>query len=160
MDFETPRDRSDRPDLKPIDKLEHEHSLFIAGLDELSAAAGHDSAEKVEGKVVRFAKRLERHQETEERFLFPLVVALGEGTIAVFRDEHKHLLEATDKLAALARSGDAGAVAGQLDSFRSWLESHFSREEAEVFGNTGGLLSAAQTDILRMKIVKRKDPQS
>ncbi len=158
MDSRLSRTNIAKPPVHPIERLNWEHARLLGEVDRLGLFAEAQKAdiEGIGGRAVKLTEALEHHQEAEERFLFPLVHGLGEELFAGLREEHLRLVQATDELSSLARSGQTGSTTRLLLLFKKNLRSHFTREEEEVLLKAAGLLSPAQLDILRIKFASRK----
>lgn len=135
-----------------------EHRNLLDRLDELIATSGQPPGGnwlQVRRKVDFAVRFMELHQESEERFLFPLVSDLGNPLLSELRQEHRDLFQASDSLVALVQLQDTKEFRRRLGIFRKELSAHFSREESGVFLNAQRILSPAQLDILKIKFATR-----
>jgi Hemerythrin HHE cation binding domain len=155
---ETPRTIHAGPPAGPIDRLRWEHKLLLELFGGLTLHAGGDESapEGIGIRTEKVLKALERHQESEERFLFPLLSELGEKLFGELRKEHGRFLQLSDEILFSARSGGDGTFAALLARMKVSLETHFSLEESGVLLKAPDLLSPAQADILKIKFATRK----
>jgi len=101
---------------------------------------------------------LERHQDSEERFLFPLLHRLGDELFTRLRKEHVRFIHESEAVLSAIGAGDLPAASGTLGRIRAGLHSHFEGEESVVFMKSADLLSHAQMDILRINFAMRESP--
>lgn len=141
-----------------FEKLNSEHAGILVGFAGLGALVKDRSLTPtaVFGVVRATLSLLERHQEKEERFLFPLLFEPENMLFRKFRSEHLEYLRLSDTILSAARSRDPGMVAEFVVDFKSKMESHFFREEAIVLEKAACALSNAQLDILCMTLGKGK----
>jgi hemerythrin-like domain-containing protein len=132
----------------PIRRFEEEHLVALAALDRLEAAAEALRAGMSPEAPLSIAREVHgllcgavrRHNEDEERALFPL---LGEDApLGPFLEEHETLwkLEA-DLVAAIDRS-DRDQVARQALEIVDLLRTHIRRENEVLFPMARALLGA------------------
>ncbi len=146
------------PRVEPVDRLKWEHVTLLDEMDRLAVHVQERGGNRggISDRTITILESLEHHQEAEERFLFPLVIELGERIFAELRGEHKMFSVASDTLLSLTGAGDVESLVKFLAGFRADLSAHFTREETSVFSNTSDMLSPAQMDILRIKFASRK----
>ena len=161
MRSESSRDHRATDLTQPIARLKWEHVWLLDefGSLALSANRGIDNFADFVEKMAIIMKFLERHQEAEERFLFPLVAGLGDGLFKGLRKDHLKFLLASDSLVSSLESGTQKSLAESIEEFRIHLETHFTREESAIFEISADLLSPAQMDILRIKFASREAPE-
>ncbi len=150
---------SSPPPVQPIDRLIWEHRNLLEQIDELLAIAAKPFDRKwsqIDIKVGFVMRFLDLHQESEERFLFPLVSELGDVVISELREEHRNLFAASDSLVAVLGTRDKPTFIDDLQALRRDLAGHFCNEESGVFANSDKLFSPAQMDIMRIKFATRK----
>ncbi|MGK3991811.1 hemerythrin domain-containing protein [Sorangium sp. So ce1024] len=137
-----PDDRID-----PLEKLAAAHRSLEENLNDLARAAralsdprGRAAAlEGLSSVIAYFERSINRHQEDEERSLFPRLAVLEAiaPTLERLRQEHKAHQRAIDALrAAIERDGGAAAaeVLPQLiEELRAAYHRHVTCEEQEVF---------------------------
>ncbi|WP_437670953.1 hemerythrin domain-containing protein [Sorangium sp. So ce131] len=137
-----PDDRID-----PLEKLAAAHRSLEENLNDIERAArglgdprGRAAAlEGLSGVIAYFERSMIRHQEDEERSLFPRLAVLESlaPTLERLRKEHKAHQRAIDELrAAIERDGGAGAaleVPQLVDRLRADYQRHIACEEQEVF---------------------------
>ncbi len=137
-----PDDRND-----PLEKLSSAHRSLEENLNDLARSAralsdprGRAAAlEGLSGVIAYFERSMCRHQEDEERSLFPRLAVLEAiaPTLDRLRQEHKAHQRAIDELrAALARDGGADAaevLPPLIDNLRAAYQRHIACEEQEVF---------------------------
>lgn len=147
--------------VQPIARLKWEHLRLLDEFGKLvvSARQATENCDGIGDRARTVLKFLERHQEAEERFLFPLVPGLGDKLFTGLRKDHHDFLHASDALVSFAQSGNQESLAKSLDVFRIHLETHFAKEEAAVFETSADILSPAQMDILRIKFASREAPE-
>lgn len=150
---------SSPPPVHPIERLIWEHSSLLEQIDELLAMVGKglgDNWVQIDAKANFSMRFLDLHQESEDRFLFPLISELGDALMHDLREEHRNLFQASDSLIAVLRTRNEESFIHTLRSLRRDLSSHFLSEETCVFANAEKLLSPVQMDILRIKFATRK----
>lgn len=137
-----PDDRTD-----PLEKLAAAHRRLEENLNDLARAARALSdprchAEALEGLssvIAYFERSMHRHEEDEERSLFPRLAVLEAvaPTIARLRQEHAAHQRAVDELrATLERNEGAGAAEALpplIARLRAMYERHMACEEQEIF---------------------------
>ncbi|WP_437596613.1 hemerythrin domain-containing protein [Sorangium sp. So ce590] len=147
-----PDDRND-----PLEKLTAAHRSLEENLNDLARAAralsdapGRATAlEGLSSVVAYFERSMSRHQEDEERSLFPRLAVLEAiaPTLDRLRQEHKAHQRAINALrAAIERDGgpEAVEVLPQLiESLRAAYQSHVACEEQEVFPAARRFLQAS-----------------
>ena len=149
---------SDLPPVQPIERLLWEHKSLLARLDELievfSRPPGGNLL-RVDRKVDFAVRFMELNQETEERFLFPLVSEIGNPLLTELRLEHRELFKISDSLPVLLQLKDQKQLLQRIEMLKRELSAHFSREETKIFVKAQKSLSPAQLDILRIKFATR-----
>lgn len=142
----------------PIRRFEEEHTIALAALDRLEAAAEalrtgapaepHFAiAREVHGLLCGAVRR---HNEDEERALFPL---LGEDApLGPFLEEHKTLWKLETDLVAAIDHGDRDQVARQGLEIVDLLRTHIRRENDVLFPMARALLGASGLAIVARKL--------
>jgi iron-sulfur cluster repair protein YtfE (RIC family) len=137
-----PDDRND-----PLEKLASAHRRLEESLNDLARAARaladpRRRTEAIEGicsVIAYFERSVTRHEEDEERSLFPrlLVLEVTAPTIARLRQEHVMHGRAVDELrAVIARDGGEGVAVAMpqlVAALRTAYDRHIACEEREVF---------------------------
>lgn len=137
-----PDDRID-----PLEKLTAAHRRLEENLNDLARAAQtlssartrEEGLEIVSSVIAYLERAVTRHEEDEERSLFPRLAVLEPiaPTIARLREEHVAHERAVDALrAVIARDGGAGApeaLPQLIASLRASYDRHIACEEQEVF---------------------------
>jgi iron-sulfur cluster repair protein YtfE (RIC family) len=149
---------SEPPPSQPIDILRWEHTRLDQQLDELVHIASHhfnSNADEFHDRLNLTLRFLESHQETEERFLFPLVLKLEEDLFLSLKKEHQAIFHRSDIVVSSTSLIDSENLSTLLSNLRSNLNDHFFEEETSVFAEAEKSLSVSQMDILRIKFATR-----
>ena len=134
--------------MDPIRRFEEEHTVALAALDRLEAAAETLRSGAPAGPQLAIAREVHgllcgavrRHNEDEERALFPL---LGEDApIGPFLEEHDTLWKLEADLVAAIDRGDRDRVARQALEIVDLLRTHIRRENDVLFPMARALLGA------------------
>ncbi|AUX24766.1 hypothetical protein SOCEGT47_053050 [Sorangium cellulosum] len=147
-----PDDRND-----PLEKLAAAHRSLEENLNDLARSARslgdpRGRAAALEGLscvVAYFERSMSRHQEDEERSLFPRLAVLESvaPTLDRLRQEHKAQRRALDELrAAIERDGGADAAEALpplIDGLRAAYQRYVACEEQEVFPAARRFLQAS-----------------
>lgn len=142
----------------PIRRFEEEHTVALAALDRLEAAAevlrtGAPAepqlaiAREVHGLL---CDAVRRHNEDEERALFPLLG--GDAPLGPFLEEHETLWKLEADLAAAIDRGDREQVARQSLEIVDLLRTHIRRENDVLFPMARALLGADGLAIVARKL--------
>jgi hemerythrin-like domain-containing protein len=131
----------------PLEKLTSAHRRLEENLNDLARAARalsearrrEDSIEVISSVIAYFERSVNRHEEDEERSLFPRLLVLESiaPTITRLRQEHDlHRREVDELREAIARDGGdeiAQAMPQLVESLRVSYDRHIACEEREVF---------------------------
>ena len=132
----------------PLRHFEEEHTVALAALDRLEAAAEalrsgaraepqFAIAREVHGLLCGAVRQ---HNEDEERALFPV---LGESApLAAFLEEHETLWSLEAGLKTAIDGGDRERVASQALEIVDLLRAHIQRENEVLFPMARALLGA------------------
>jgi hemerythrin-like domain-containing protein len=104
----------------PLVVLEHQHTVTLGYVRELDDAArsirekGFTAAafESIVGVAAVLGEFLRRHDELEEKHLFPAVGKIDPQTLKSFRDEHRVIHNLMGKLLSLVRDIEGGKIRG------------------------------------------------
>jgi hemerythrin-like domain-containing protein len=142
----------------PIRRFEEEHTVALAALDRLEAAAEalrSGAAAEPQLAIAREVHGLlcgavRQHNEDEERALFPV---LGENApLAPFLEEHETLWGLEAGLETAIERGDRERVAGQALEIVDLLRAHIQRENEVLFPMARALLGADGLAIVARKL--------
>lgn len=138
----------------PFLLLVAEHDLLRRGLRRVRVVAELGDDPDLPNALQPLFASLRRHQEREDRALYPLCERMfgGEdGATAVLRGEHEAIREAIE---ALMRKGPGhpAQVPSWIDAFRSELEGHFAKEERILFPLVAALLSRTEMQALARRL--------
>jgi hemerythrin-like domain-containing protein len=142
----------------PIRRFEEEHTVALAALDRLEAAAetlrtgGPAEPQLAIAREVHelLCGAVRRHNEDEERALFPL---LGEDApIGPFLEEHETLWKLEAELATAIDRRDRDQVARQALEIVDLLRTHIRRENDVLFPMARALLGAEGLAIVARKL--------
>ncbi len=149
---------SELPPAQPIEWLNWEHKNLLGRLDEILEALQGTSDlnwSLLRKRVESAVDLMEMVQESEERFLFPLISGVGDALLEEMRKEHGALLRASDSLMVSVRAEEPAELIRGLTTFREEASAHSAREKTEILGKATEILSSAQMDILRIKFATR-----
>lgn len=131
--------------------LEDQHELLglrLAGLERAVQAGAFDDAR---GRVTGFGAHLDRYARTEELLLFPvydqLIAPLSEPTVRM-RREHARLRRLVGRLARLIGGKDTRGALIALDTLRSMLLLHGTKEAWVIYPQIADALSPCMADAL------------
>lgn len=142
----------------PIRRFEEEHDVALAALAQLERAAEalrSGEASERHFATVRLVHALlcgavRRHNEDEERALFPL---LGENApLGPFLDEHETLWKLEEELAASLDRGDRGGLARVALEIVDLLRAHIQRENDMLFPMARALLGVDGLAIVSQRL--------
>jgi hemerythrin-like domain-containing protein len=147
------RGRSDAKDeeVTPAEDLMREHGvlrrvvyLYDEGIARLAAGT-----EVPRGALAKGAQLIRRfiedyHERMEEQFVFPRFEAAGKlpELTSVLRGQHQIGRELTDRIIALAPSGESGELSAVLHRFGHMYRAHAAREDTVLFPELRGLVGA------------------
>lgn len=127
----------------PLERFEAEHAEALRRLDLLETGAGRVAAAAAEGRRDREAMRrmeavldfirteVRRHNEDEERALFPLLE--DEVPWEPFAEEHRMLRSLEGELASALERGDGRRAARTARALAGTLRDHIERENGMLF---------------------------
>jgi iron-sulfur cluster repair protein YtfE (RIC family) len=121
-------------------RADHQHleDLF-AGMQDAVARGDFAGAQQL---AQRFDAGLRRHNEFEEREVFPRFDAHAGivGPVAVMRAEHRRFEELLGECGRVLVACDAAGFAAVAESLRVLLQSHHLKEVRIVYPRTDGIL--------------------
>lgn len=132
------------PRQHPVDALHEEHRVIRSTLDALAAEANHLLGTKHLRQdywlpllqfLEHFADR--SHDEKEERFLFPALVAAGmgdrHGPLPVLRKHHEQARSLRARMLDAFASRDLDALAHAASAYAEHVRTHIEHEERMLF---------------------------
>ena len=144
----------------PIAILRWEHERLDARLNELSLSAPRlrdsEAASEFRRKLEQTLRMLDYHQETEDRFVYPLILSLDEPDFLKLKTEHESIFSRSDIIVSSTPLNDPDNLSRLIAALRSNLNDHFLDEERLVLSRAEESLTVAQLDILRIKFAARR----
>ena len=149
----------------PIGQLERSHRRLEEACDALVVASTSRDIETVSDVCSFFSRQVRRHEEDEERTLFPHLRAVGPGSdlervlerLATEHREHEELHRRLEDAVAGRVDGDVWAEIEKVaDQIMQAYRGHIEEEEKSLFPAARRLLDAGGLASIRQEMAARR----